>query len=112
MLIRNINRLLEISDINIERFLAETSIRRPKKPNENDRRIQNLVQRLETGQPTPITPLDFVKAMAHLQTSKFKYNEDAHSDSDSEEADGDEAELAEQQPGERHTSCLDCWNHF
>ena len=134
--IRNINRLLEINDIDIERILAETPMRRPRKPNENEKRIQNLVQRLETGQPTPTTPLDFVKAMAHLQTSKFKYNEDAHSESDSEEGEDGENEAVEQPPEEQpaeeqqvnrtecqiclmrpinavlcpcmHTSCLDC----
>ena len=70
--------------------------------------------------------------MAHLQTSKFKYNEDAHSDSESEEAEGDEndaapgdGQAAEEQAVNEcqiclvrpinaamfpcgHTSCLDC----
>ena len=42
--IRQINRLLEINDINMERLVAETPIsRRPKKPNENEIRIQKLV---------------------------------------------------------------------
>ena len=60
-------------------------INRPKKQSENDKRICNLVQRLETGHPTPITALEFTKALAHLQTSKFRYNDDVDSDSDSDE---------------------------
>ena len=42
------------------------------------------MRHLETGRPAPITAMEYVKAIAHLQTSKFKDNGDMDSDSDSE----------------------------
>ena len=76
--------MLEVNDINIARFASGIPVNRDRGPNTNDKRISDLVKRLETGSPRPITPLGFVEANAHLQTSKFKDHGDEDSDSDSE----------------------------
>ena len=47
---------------------------------------------MRTGQPRPITPLGFVEAIAHFQTSKYKDQGDYDSDSDSEIEEGEEDE--------------------
>ena len=74
------NRLLEVNDINMSRIEQEVPINRVHKPSANKSRIDTLIQRLETGRPTPITPMKYVKAIANLQTSKFKDTGDVDSD--------------------------------
>ena len=83
---RQLNRLLEINDINMSRLEQETPINRDnsRRQSVTEGKIQTLIRRLETGRPTPITPMEYVKAIAHMQTSKFQHNGDIDSDSDSE----------------------------
>ena len=61
------------------------AINRDRVPNENDKKIQTLTARLESGE---LTPLAYVKAIAHLK-SKIKGGEDVDSDSDSEAEEGE-----------------------
>ena len=84
MFVRQLNRFLEVNDINIDRLQLETPVTRERRPNANDARIKTLIKRLETGRPSPITSIGFVKAVADMQSSKFKPREDIDSDSDSE----------------------------
>ena len=81
---RQLNRLLEVNDINMSRIEQEVPTNRVRKPTANQSRIETLIQRLETGRPSPITPMRYVEAIANLQTSKFKDTGDVDSDSDSE----------------------------
>ena len=101
--VRQLNRLLEINDINMSRLEQETPINRDnRRQSVNEGRIQALIRRLETGRPAPITAMEYVKAIAHLQTSKFKDNGDMDSDSDSEienpeTVDNDEVDAADEE---------------
>ena len=81
---RLLNRLLEVNDINMSRIEQEVPTNRVRKPTANQSRIETLIQRLESGRPSPITPMRYVAAIANLQTSKFKDTGDVDSDSDSE----------------------------
>ena len=100
---RQLNRLLEINDINMSRLEQETPINRDnRRQSVNEGRIQALIRRLETGRPAPITAMEYVKAIAHLQTSKFKDSGDMDSDSDSEvenpeTVDNDEVDAADEE---------------
>ena len=78
--VRQINRILDIIDINMERLDQQTAFNRVQLPNPNNKKIEALTTRLESSQ---IAPLDFVKAIAHLK-SKVKDVGDVDSDSDSE----------------------------
>ena len=78
--VRQINRILEINDVNLDRIEQQIAISRDRGPNENDKKIQTLTARLESGE---LTPLNFVRAIAHLK-SKVKGSEDVGSESDSE----------------------------
>ena len=48
---RQLNRLLEVNDINMSRIEQEVPINRVHKPSANQSRIDTLIQRLETGRP-------------------------------------------------------------
>ena len=77
----------------MERLDQQTAIGRDRGPNPNSKRIEALTTRLESSQ---ITPLDFVKAIAHLiGKSKVKDGGDVDSDSDSEI---EEEEVSEEPP--------------
>lgn len=99
---RQLNRLLEVNDINMSRIEQEAPTNRVRKPTANQSRIETLIKRLETGRPSPITPMRYVEAIANLQTSKFKDTGDVDSDSDSEIEDvNGEAEE------EKYYSCIE-----
>ena len=95
--IRQLNRLLEVNDINMERLSQQTPVTRERQPRVTEVKIQTLIKRLETGRPTPITPMEYVHAIAHLQTSKFKASGDVDSDSDSEVENAAEIDEDEEQ---------------
>ena len=108
---RHISRLLEINDINLDRIQQEIAIYRDRCPNENEKKIQTLTTRLESGD---VTPLAYVKAIGHLK-SKIQYGEDMDSDSDSEV---EEEEAPEEVPAaepqvetsqEDAMTCKVCW---
>ena len=115
---RQLNRLLEVNDINMSRIEQEVPINRVQKPTANQSRIDTLIQRLETGRPTPITPMKYVEAIANLQTSKFKDTGDVDSDSDSEieevngEVEEESTQTAEEQaeptPSQQKKPCHIC----
>ena len=46
--ISQLNRLLEVNNINAARFVSETAVNRNRGPSANDKRIADLVKRLET----------------------------------------------------------------
>ena len=67
---RQLNRLLEVNDINMSRIEQEVPTNRVRKPTANQSRIETLIQRHETGRPSPITPMRYVEAIANLQTTQ------------------------------------------
>ena len=115
---RQLNRLLEVNDINMSRIEQEVPTNRVRKPTANQSRIETLIKRLETGRPSPITPMRYVEAIANLQTSKFKDTGDVDSDSDSEiedvngEAEEEPTQAAEEQaeptPSQSDITCRVC----
>ena len=86
----------------MSRLEQETPINRDnKRQSVTEGRIQALIRRLETGRSAPITAMEYVKPIAHLQTSKFKDSGDMDSDSDSEienpeTVDNDEVDAADE----------------
>ena len=103
--IRQLNRLLEVNDINLARLESDIAVNRSKKgPSANDKKIAELVKRLETGQPRPITPLGFVEAIAHFQTSKYQDRGDNDSDSDSDIEEGEDEEESDRDAHETGAS--------